>query len=45
MYIINEPLTEDEILSVTSEDISSEEIQDYLEKNDLACVNHLCGCS
>jgi hypothetical protein len=44
MYTIKEPLTEEEILAVTSEDATGEEIKVDMETKAECCVDHLCGC-
>jgi len=45
MYTITEPLDEQDVLEVTSEETDAETIMDDMESNAQYCVDHLCGCS
>ena len=45
MEIITKPLTEENILLVTSENVSGEQIKINMETNAQYCVDHLCGCT
>lgn len=44
MEIVTEPLTEEEVLAVTSADIDADSIVENMETKAQTCVDHLCGC-
>lgn len=45
MRTVTEPLTEEEILAVTSEEATGDQIAADMETRAQCCVNHLCGCN
>jgi len=44
MELIVEPIEEQEVLAVTSEDATPELVRDDIEAKAQCCVDHLCGC-
>lgn len=44
MYIVTEPLTENDVLAATSENATGERIKEDMENKAQCCVDHLCGC-
>ncbi|MDP1651556.1 MAG: hypothetical protein Q8L56_02420 [Rhodocyclaceae bacterium] len=41
---MNEPLAEEEVLAVTTENVEADLILEYMETKAQCCVDHLCGC-
>jgi len=44
METISEPLMEEEILAVTEDEATGEQIAEDIETKAQLCVDHLCGC-
>lgn len=44
MQIIVEPLTEEEVIAVTQEEVDADAIVESMETKAQCCVDHLCGC-
>ena len=44
METIKEPLTEEEILAVTEDEVTGDQIKEDMETKAQCCVDHLCGC-
>lgn len=44
MQIVNEPLSEEEVLAVTFQDADAALVLEYMETKAQCCVDHLCGC-
>jgi len=45
MQIVTEPLTEEEVLAVTAENVDADLVLEHMETKAQCCVDHLCGCS
>jgi len=44
MHTVSEPLEEAQVVAVTSDDATGEEIVQEMETKAQCCVDHLCGC-